>query len=169
MYCRVTHRRCRTWAGKTGIYDVIIFIRHKYLSGFCIEVVSVQSWINNAPLLIQRSIGFHKCPPSGCSFRLAEEVSEAESSLSALVPGADVAEVEGVVVPDAGADDALRLAVLDGEAGVHARADLAVLALERESNGQIGECNASPWYEWFRVICLRLGKFCLMKFSREAV
>ena len=64
--------------------------------------------------------------------RLAEEVSESESSLAALVPGADVAEVEGVVVPDAGADDALRLAVLDGEAGVHARADLAVLALERE-------------------------------------
>ena len=84
----------------------------------------------NALLLIQRSIGFHKCPPSGCSFRLSEEVSESESSLSALVPGADVAEVEGVVVPDAGADDALRLAVLDGEAGVHARADLAVLALE---------------------------------------
>ena len=49
---------------------------------------------------------------------------------SALVPGADVAEVECVVVPDAGADDALRLAVLEGEAGVHARTDLAVLALE---------------------------------------
>ena len=100
------------------------------MSGFCIEVASVHSWIHNG-LLIQRSIGFHKCPPSSSlSFRLAEEVSESESSLSALVPGADVAEVERVVVSDAGADDALRLAVLDGEAGVHARADLAVLALE---------------------------------------
>ena len=61
---------------------------------------------------------------------LAEEASQPEAASAAgRVSGPDVAKVEGVVVPDSRADDALRLSVLDGEAGVDAGADLAVLAL----------------------------------------